>query len=703
MSNITNLFDNWLNKSRSGSGPDAAARNKTANSTLVELNHLQQIVFKISSTGKWLYLSDKWFESTGYSPQDCIGKSWLTHIHPQDHNTCQDYIRRASKGQPDTLVTSIRIIGNQNELRWMEMRVSLLPSNTTSNLCLIGTLTDISEEKSENERQLANYRALSSLVSNIPGMVYRCRNNRDWTMEFVSQGCQELTGYNVAQVVDNKTAWNDIIHPEAREYVWMTIQTAVHSQQPFDLTYRIITREGDEKWVWERGQGNYADNGELLGLEGLITDITDNKRQSLRIERDSLFDPLTDLTTQHLFFNRIQHAIELAEDQPDHTFSVVMMHIRQHSNAANGLDPHQSDLLAKEIGKRLKNILRASTSICRLREEEFGILLERHPLESYYAVNRTLRSLQACLKAPFKIGDHAIYLKTSIGAAMYAQHANNSEILQDANRAMAQARELGGGKIEFSDPKQNSLMATILGTESELREALEEGNLELVCLPFKANSSRASGKALEFKLAWHHARRGTLYAERFYSHIEEPELTRLLSKLILNSLPTLLADNLEAGCDTQIFIHGLGEQLLNGNLTEALCEKLCVADYASARFVMEIDAHHLASADRKSLKNLELLRNKGINLAVSSLLPGSPYADLLALPGLKAIKIHVSDSKEELAQCFATIAYYSSLDIDVIAEGVDTAEISQAMTEAPVDYLQGAQISNGSASNPGQD
>lgn len=693
MSNIINLFDNWLNKSRSDSG---SAQVPACNDALTELNHLQEIIFKISSTGKWLYLSDKWPESTGFSLEQCLGKSWLNHIHPQDHDACQDYIRRASKGHPDTLATYIRIITSKNELRWMEMRASLLPGDATNSFNLIGTLTDISAEKAENERQLANYRALSSLVSNIPGMVYRCRNNRDWTMEFVSSGCLELTGYNSEQVVNNTAAWNDIIHPEAREYVWMTIQTAVQNQQPFDLTYRIITREGDEKWVWERGRGNYADNGELLGLEGLITDITDNKRQSLRIERDSLFDPVTKLATQHLFFNRIQHAIELAEDEPEHSFCVVMLHISQHSNATSGLDPHESDMLAKEIGKRLKSILKASTTACRLRDDEFGILLELCSTDNTYWVNRTLRSLQACLKAPLKLGQHVIYVKASIGAAMFANHANNSEILQDANRAMSQARELGGSKIEFSNPQQNSDMATILGSESELRNALEEGNLELVSQPLReTKNSRINSlpKAVELKLAWHHSRRGTLYADNFYNHIQDPELTRLLGKFILNSINQQLPEYLQSEAPSEVYIHGLSEQILNAEVTQEIGEKLNNPAYKNINFIVEIEAKQLANADSKSLKNLEYLQALGINIAVTDLTPGSPYTDMLSLPGLKAIKIHVTESAHDLAQCRATMAYYSSLNLAVIAEGVDTPEINFAIEGAAIDYLQGTAVS----------
>ena len=128
-------------------------------------------------------------------------------------------------------------------------------------------------------------RALVTLLSNLPGMAYRCRNDHDWTMEFVSDGCAELTGHPPADLVDNtRVAYNDLIHPDDRESVWRTVQAGVAAQQPFELTYRLIRPGGEERHVWERGRGVFAPDGALLALEGFIADVTKQRRaeQSLR-------------------------------------------------------------------------------------------------------------------------------------------------------------------------------------------------------------------------------------------------------------------------------------------------------------------------------------------------------------------------------------------------------------------------------------
>src|SRR6185369_16882165 len=132
--------------------------------------------------------------------------------------------------------------------------------------------------------------------SNLPGMAYRCRNDKDWTMEFVSEGCIELTGYKQAGLVQNRTiSYAQLIHPDDRESTWNDVQAALREERPFKLVYRISTAAGVEKWVWEQGRGIFGPDGELLAVEGFITDITERKRLEAEFEHFTSF-PLIDPT-----------------------------------------------------------------------------------------------------------------------------------------------------------------------------------------------------------------------------------------------------------------------------------------------------------------------------------------------------------------------------------------------------------------------
>lgn len=122
-------------------------------------------------------------------------------------------------------------------------------------------------------------RLLSTLLSSIDGMVYRGRNDAHWTMEFVSEGCQPLTGYAPQDLtLNSRISYEELTHPDDRAPVRQIIEAALAGRRRYELEYRIVRADGDVRWVWERGAGNFAPDGTLLAMEGIITDITDRKR-----------------------------------------------------------------------------------------------------------------------------------------------------------------------------------------------------------------------------------------------------------------------------------------------------------------------------------------------------------------------------------------------------------------------------------------
>lgn len=143
------------------------------------------------------------------------------------------------------------------------------------------------ENRQSEEKLKEGERKLSTLLSNLPGMVYRCRNDKNWTMEYLSKGCLALTGYQPQHLIQNHSVsyGQNIIHPEDKENVWEEIQNSLRKSEPFHITYRIRTFAGEEKWVSEKGSGTNLSDGGPVVLEGFITDITANKRAQQGFER----------------------------------------------------------------------------------------------------------------------------------------------------------------------------------------------------------------------------------------------------------------------------------------------------------------------------------------------------------------------------------------------------------------------------------
>ncbi|MBX7256562.1 MAG: PAS domain S-box protein [Candidatus Hydrogenedentes bacterium] len=129
-------------------------------------------------------------------------------------------------------------------------------------------------------------RVLATLLGNLRGMVYRCKNDKLWTMDFVSEGALALTGYTSAEFRRRKeVSYANLIHPDDRERVWDAVQAALAERRPFEIEYRIITKDGTEKWVREQGVGIFGED-ELAAIEGFIHD--DTKRKHAEDERARL-------------------------------------------------------------------------------------------------------------------------------------------------------------------------------------------------------------------------------------------------------------------------------------------------------------------------------------------------------------------------------------------------------------------------------
>ncbi len=159
-------------------------------------------------------------------------------------------------------------------------------------------IRDITQRKRSERLLRDSQRTLSTLMSNLPGMAYRCLNDDQWTMLFVSQGCRELTGHEPYDLLNNrKISYARIVYPEDREPITQEVQRALRANCPFDLTYRIIRADGEVRWVSERGRAVSGARGVISCLEGFIFDITYLKRaeEALR-ESEERFRTIADST-----------------------------------------------------------------------------------------------------------------------------------------------------------------------------------------------------------------------------------------------------------------------------------------------------------------------------------------------------------------------------------------------------------------------
>ena len=218
-------------------------------------------------------------------PEDLIGRT-LTEVIPAEPASAIQRAISRTLATGEIQQVEYRLVIDES-VHWFDARLTPLVSDLTRSQSVVFLARDITERK-ERERQL------DTLITNLPGIVYRCANEPEWPMELVRGECAELTGYPADALVSDDVVWGeDVIHPDHQHRMWDEVQAALDEGHPFEVTYRIQTAEDEQKWAWERGRGVYGPDGDVEALEGFITDITDRRAYEERLE--ALNDVATEL------------------------------------------------------------------------------------------------------------------------------------------------------------------------------------------------------------------------------------------------------------------------------------------------------------------------------------------------------------------------------------------------------------------------
>ena len=414
------------------------------------IQNLPQVVFEIDMEGRWYFLNNSWTQLSGFDVDECIGTPYADYVHPQDRPRCKEVFEKMQHGEVNACTDAFRFLVSDANYLWTEIHAA--PAQTTGNqpFGIVGTINNITERVSEEELLRANQRTLTAMLNDLPGMVYRCRNNPDWTMEYVSGSSFELTGYHPQEIINNKRlSYASMIHPQDKLGVWEEVQNAVRENRRFELVYRIITESGAKKTVWECGKGIFSNSNEWLGLEGFIIDFTRQRANAQNLLQHALYDDLTELPSLPLFLDRLENAMQRSFGK-NHRAALIVVHLDRVLNALEQVDSEVANKTSFEVCKRLLTITDPLDSLTRLNNERWGILIENQDVE--LSISSLAQDIQDLFLLPVTIGKSEIYFTTSIGAVLCTElHQSGEELLRNASHAMHCAHALGGSRFEIFD------------------------------------------------------------------------------------------------------------------------------------------------------------------------------------------------------------------------------------------------------------
>lgn len=271
------------------------------------VNDQTEFIWRYRPDGAITFVNDIFSAYVDVPASSLVGRKYTLTIVPDDLPLFQNALAAVTPDAPATDV-EFRAIHHDQSVRWQRWTIRGIFSqkNEISEYQLIGR--DITDLKNAEETLRESQRMLSTLMSNLPGMVYRGRGSNDshWTMEFVSEGARDLTGYEPEDLTGSVgVVFNDLIHPDDAPQVWKTIHDCVAERKPYTVNYRIKTRSGEEKWVRGLGRGVYGRDGESCAIEGFIMDITGIKKYQDTISEANEKLNLLNNITRHDILNQL--------------------------------------------------------------------------------------------------------------------------------------------------------------------------------------------------------------------------------------------------------------------------------------------------------------------------------------------------------------------------------------------------------------
>lgn len=434
---------------------------------ILRLSQFQQSV--IDNANIWLNVLDAdgrillWNRAaeyiSGYASDEVAGRSDIwerLYPDPEYRAWVLERARRILAGEEEVegLETRIQTRSNGERLVAWNSRVFTDSRGAIAGSVAIGM--DITERKAAENALRLRERQLANLMDSLPGMAYRCLYDEHWTMKFVSSGCQELTGYQPEDLMDNRrVAWAELIDPEDAGDIVSRVEQAIANADSFSLEYRLRRADGELIWVWERGRG--VPEGGGMVLEGIILDITERRRLEDQLSELATVDSLTGQ------FNRRETERILEEEvvragRYDRQLAVLWVDL-DHFKAVNDTWGHAiGDEVLRIVSLRLADSIRTVDTLGRYGGEEFIVVVpETSAGEARDAAERLRR--RVATEPVITSAGQAIAMTVSIGVAVYPDHGKTAdELCNHADRAMYLAKSQGRDRIAvFSESTSASV------------------------------------------------------------------------------------------------------------------------------------------------------------------------------------------------------------------------------------------------------
>jgi len=523
----------------------------------------------------------------------------------------------------------------------------------------------------------------------------------DWNLMtgdmYYSQRWKSMIGYADYEIAARPDEWFNRVHPEDIAKLRGAIEAHLKGDtEHLECEYRLKSQSGFYQWMHARGLAERDETGRAIRMAGSQADTTVRRETEEQLMYNAFHDGLTGLPNRMLFMEHLQKAVARRKRVKDYHFAVLFLDIDKFKNINDSFGHMMGDELLEAVAGRLSPMFRSSDTFARLGGDEFALLLDdiRHTDYASQVADRIHRKLAA----PFILKGVEVFVTTSIGIALSDfEYEQPDDMMRDADIAMHRAKLSGRACYMLFDKNMHTSLLARTQLETDLHMALKNREFSIAYQPIYVLKTDEI-RGFEALLRWDHPKKGLLGPAEFISLAEETGLINAIGEWVLYEGCMQMRkwhDRFPAEPPLGISINVSGKQFLNQKFMKLVREVLEETRLDPASLILEITESHLLADTEIISARLDDLKSLNVKIHIDDF--GTGYSSLAYLQQfpISALKIDRSFTDkmtlggERSGIIEAILGLARSLNLEVIAEGVEREEQVSILKKLNCEYAQG--------------
>ena len=644
-------------------------------------------------TNNTFYISPNWKEMLGYRDEELpnIILTWRERVHRDDRKTLFSSLKKTINEKKEYFENSHRLQHKDGHWVWILGRAQILYDESKTALRMIGTHADITDEKElqlkySQKAQMIEQIHDSVISTNLEGVITSCNYGTELILGYTSN---ELVGKHIT-ILYLKEDYEllgknvQILRKNGEQHSSVRLVKKSQEVMDADLSLSLIK---DEK-------------GNVVEMVGYAQDITKRKRAEAEILRQKNIllhqahhDALTGLPNRILFNDRLEQSLKKAKRSHD-KIAILFIDLDHFKEINDSLGHAVGDEVLKIVTKRLNNVVRNEDSIARLGGDEFVVMID-NLLQGQNASLLAQKILEV-LAQPVTLEGHILYVSSSIGISIYPDDGSSTDnLLKYADAAMYKAKAEGRNNFQFYSTEMTELAFERVVMEASLRASLENEDFIVYYQPqVDAKNSKIIG--MEALVRWNHPTMGVISPAKFIPLAETTgliiELDQYVMRTAMKQVVQWYDDGLNPGkLALNLAVKQLQKkdfiQTLENMLHETKCKAECIE--------LEVTESQIMNHPEEAIIALNQISDIGVELAIDDF--GTGYSSLSYIKKLPIHKLKIDQSfirglptdAEDSAITKAIISLAQNLNLNILAEGVETDEQRKFLLENGCNYIQG--------------